>query len=397
MRAEFGGRRRRGDAVIAALVPRMLSSVCSPPQATIVISMDPNPKYANFQERVVQAAEAALKNTGSVGLLELFQHLGFLQPVHFQGWLKGNEPYHVLEQCIQVGPEKFEKTIRHFQDWVTARGLRPIEAPYTRRTPAGVEELRVTENGDPEREKFYRTHYAPAGLPPKKAARIAEKRTRPPELVVFEKVSEEGKCSDCGIELSKGNFLFMEKGQPLCLECADLGQLVFLPAGDTALTRRARKYSPLAAVVVRFSRARKRYERQGLLVAPEAIARAESECVADAPERAAARARAAVARQEEDSEFVDALTRSIAQRYPGCPAGEARAIAEHTGLRSSGRVGRSAAARDLDPAAIDLAVVAHIRHTHTNYDELLMRGIERLDARAQVREKIDEVLASWRS
>ena len=45
-----------------------------------------------------------------------------------------------------------------------------------------------------------------------------------------------------------------------------LGQLVDVPSGDAALTRRARMHSPLSAVVVRFSRARKRYERQGILV-----------------------------------------------------------------------------------------------------------------------------------
>jgi hypothetical protein len=147
---------------------------------------------------------------------------------------------------------------------------------------------------------------------------------------------------------------------------------------------------------VRFSRARKRCERQGLLVAQEALARAEDECAADAPERAAARARAVVVRQEEDREFVAAFTQAIAQRYPGCPSNEAREIAEHTAQRSSGRVGRSAAGRELNASAVDLAVVAHIRHTHTNYDALLMRGVERLDARAQVREKIDRVLATWR-
>ena len=87
----------------------------------------------------------------------------------------------------------------------------------------------------------------------------------------------------------KGNFLFMEKGQPLCLTCADLDHLVFQPAGDMALSRRARKHSPLSAVVVRFSRARKRYERQGLLVTAEALAKAEGECAAHAAERAAVR------------------------------------------------------------------------------------------------------------
>jgi len=358
--------------------------------------MGNGPSYNNFQERVVQAAEAAMERNGSVGPLELLQHMGLLHQVHVEGWRKGNEYYRVLQPWIQVGPEKFERTLRYFQEWVKERGLRPIEAAYTRRGPGGIEELRVTEDGDPEWEKFYRTHYAPADLPEKKTARLAAKLKRPPELVVFEKVSEEGNCSECGAELLKGHYLLMEKGQPLCLTCADLDHLIFLPAGDTALTRRARKHSNLAAVVVRFSRARKRYERQGLLLAEEAIARAEDECAADAPERAAARARATLVRQEEDREFIAALTQSIARRYPGCPADDARRIAEHTGLRSSGRVGRSAAGRDLDPSAVDLAVNAHIRHTHTNYDKLLMSGADRLDARALVREKIDEVLSKWR-
>ena len=43
--------------------------------------------------------------------------------------------------------------------------------------------------------------------------------------------------------------------------------LVFLPAGNATLSRRAKQASRLSAVVVRFSRARKRYERQGVLVA----------------------------------------------------------------------------------------------------------------------------------
>jgi len=352
---------------------------------------------SNLQERVVQAAAAVLKQSGSVGPLELFQEMRLLQPVHFDGWRKGNEHYRALEQWIQVGPEKFHKTIHYFQEWAKERGLRPIEAAYTRRGACGVEELRVTEQGDPDREKFYRTHYAPADLSEKKTARLAVKLNRPPDLVVFEKVSEQGNCSECGSELIKGSFLFMEKGQPLCLACADLDQLVFLPAGDAALSRRARKHSPLSAVVVRFSRARKRYERKGLLVTETALAKGEEECADDAPMRAAARAHAALAREEEDREFVATLTQAILERYSGCQPVEAQRIAAHTGRRSSGRVGRSAAGRALDPKAVDLAVMAHVRHEHTNYDELLMSGTERSEARARVREQVDSVLAKWSS
>src|SRR5262249_15700093 len=160
---------------------------------------------------------------------------------------------------------------------------------------------------------------------------------------------------------------------PLCLGCADLDHLIFLPAGDTALSRRARKLSRLAAVVVRFSRARKRYERQGLLVTPEALTEAEAACAADAPERAARRARAIVVREAEDREVVELMSRGIHERFPACPPDQTKRIAAHAALRGSGRVGRSAAGRALDPQALDLAVIAHIRHEHTNYDTLLMQ------------------------
>lgn len=354
------------------------------------------PSRSGLQERVVLAAEALLQRSGSVGPLELFQEMGWLHASHVEGWRKGNEHYRVLEKWIHAGSGKVEKAIFHFHKWVGQRGLRPIEASYTRRSPRGVEQLQVTEGGNPEREKFYRTHYAPADLPEKKTAKLAEKLNKAPDLVVFEKVSEEGKCSECGAELVRGDYLSMEKGQPLCLVCADLDHLVFLPAGDMALSRRARKHSSLSAVVVRFSRTRKRYERQGLLVAAEALDKAEDECAADAPERAAARARAAIQRVDEDREFVVAMTKEILGQYPACPADEAGRIAAHTARRGSGRVGRSAAGRELDPRVIKLAVVAHIRHQHTNYDRLLMQGAARLDARALVREKIDQVLAKWR-
>ncbi len=152
----------------------------------------------------------------------------------------------------------------------------------------------MTADGNPDQEKFYRTHYAPAGLSEKKTKQLSAKLSKAPDLVVFEKVSTDGYCTECGAELLKGNFLLVEKGQPLCLGCADLDHRVFLPAGDVALSRRARKQSPLSAVVVRFSRARQRYERQGLLVTPEALATAEEECVADAAERTEARAQAAI-------------------------------------------------------------------------------------------------------
>src|SRR5215510_12480306 len=102
------------------------------------------------------------------------------------------------------------------------------------------------------------------------------------EIVVF---IRDATCAECKAELRKGSFLRMEKERPLCMACADLGHLVFLRRGDTALTRRARKHSTLDAVVVRFSLRRRRYERQGVLVEEAALAQAERESLADADAR----------------------------------------------------------------------------------------------------------------
>ena len=201
-------------------------------------------------------------------------------------------------------------------------------------------------------------------------------------------------CSGCGAE--SGDLLLMRDGGPLCLACADMDHLVFLGSGDAALTRRARKHSGLSAVVVRFSRARKRYERQGVLVAQEALEQAEAECLADEEVRARRREREAERRAGEDVEFQHRLAAEVRRLFPGCPAERARSIAAHTGRRGSGRVGRSAAGRALDREAVTLAVVAAVRHADTTYDELLMAGVDRDEARWRIEDQVEEILERWR-
>jgi hypothetical protein len=232
---------------------------------------------ARLQQRVEQAADSVLARDGSAGPLEVFQEMRLLAAPHLAGWRKGNEPYRVLRPWIQAGAGKFSRTVHYFQAWAQARGLRPLEVPHVRQGPGGLETLAITEDGDPECEKFFRTRYVPADLSAAQSVRLTTKLTRPPELVVFQKVSEEGQCGACGADLLQGDLLLMDKGRPLCLACAKLDQLVFLPAGDAALSRRARKHSPQSAVVVRFSRTRRRYERQGLLVTPAALNQARAE------------------------------------------------------------------------------------------------------------------------
>lgn len=217
------------------------------------------------------------------------------------------------------------------------------------------------------------------------------------DIVVFELTSHgDSKCDECGRELFKGNFLRKEGPRGLCIDCADLGHLTFVPSGDTCITRRASKYSPLRAIVLRFSRSRKRYERQGVLVAEDALARAEEECLDDAEVRERRRVVEAGRRAERDAEYVRKFADEIRRRYPNAPANAPDEIAAHACQVHSNRIGRTAGAKDFDPTAIDLAVQAYIRHRHTGYDKLLSAGADRLDARAQVRAAIDGVLANWR-
>jgi hypothetical protein len=181
----------------------------------------------------------------------------------------------------------------------------------------------------------------------------------------------------------------------LCLVCADLDHLVFLPSGDMALTRRSTKYSRLHAAVLQWSRARKRYERQGVLIESEALERAEAECFSDAERRERERERRRIRDVEIDRKYIAAFADQIRQLFAKCPATEADLIAEHACRKYSGRVGRSAAAKEFDPQAIRLAVAAAIRHRYTNYDELLLNGIERHAARQMVRAALEDQLDKW--
>ena len=137
-------------------------------------------------------------------------------------------------------------------------------------------------------------------------------------------------CDECGEELGRKAWITLEREKgALCLTCADLDHLVFLPTGDAALTRRARKHSALSAVVLKFSRARRRYERQGLLVEEQALQQAETECLADNEIRARRAERERIRREDFDQQYIQAFAHRIRELFPHCPAGRDQQITEH--------------------------------------------------------------------
>jgi hypothetical protein len=117
--------------------------------------------------------------------------------------------------------------------------------------------------------------------------------------------NQDSTCDECGEHLGNGAWItLVEDKGAFCLSCADLDHLIFLPSGDAALTRRTGKYSTLSAVVLKRSRVRKHYERQGLLVEESALQRAEQECFDDADVRARRSEREAERRAELDREYI---------------------------------------------------------------------------------------------
>lgn len=208
--------------------------------------------------------------------------------------------------------------------------------------------------------------------------------------------NQDSTCDECGEQLGHHAWITLAENKAFCLSCADMDHLIFLPSGNAALTRRAGKYSTLSAVVLKWSRARKHYERQGLLVEESALQRAEQECLADEEVRARRNERQAERRTELDQEYIQRFAARVRALFPNCPAGREYVIAEHACQKYSGRVGRSAGAKALDERSILLAVIAHIRHAETNYDELLSRGIERPLARDEVRKVLEEILSRWK-
>ena len=208
--------------------------------------------------------------------------------------------------------------------------------------------------------------------------------------------SRDSLCEECGESLGNGAWITLVEGKgALCLSCADLDHLNYLRSGDAALSRRARKHSILSAVVLKWSRARKRYERQGLLVESRALERAESECLADSEAMARRREREAQRRVGLDRRYVEQFAARVRELFPGCPTGREVLIAEHACLKYSGRIGRSAAAKSLAEEAVGVAVTAHVRHAETRYDELLAAGHDKWDARGEVEQAVQRLLANW--
>jgi len=220
---------------------------------------------SRLEQRVTQAAEATLAEQGYVSAVDVLLRLGWLAPSQLDRWRQGR--VECLERTVQAGLGKQSTAMRTLRTWATRRGLTPSETAYVART-RDRRRLQFSVSGEPDIERAYRTHWVSPELSARKAERLRAAANQPPDLVVVDPLTE-WTCAGCAT--ASDGLLLMQDDEPYCLRCARLDHLVFLPAGDATRTRRAHRASTLTAVVVRFSRTSKRYERQGLLVEPAAL------------------------------------------------------------------------------------------------------------------------------
>jgi hypothetical protein len=215
--------------------------------------------------RVRRVAEQTLAEKGYAAPIDVLEGLGWLAPVRVDEWRQGRLA--VLERGVQANLSKISDGMADFRRWARERGLVPSPTEYVART-RDRRPLQFSLSGKPSIEGAYSTHWVSPRLSEAQRRQLAETTSRPHELVVIN-ATRDWSCTK--FSGTGGDLLIMEGAGPVCMKCAQMDHLVFLPSGDAGLTRRARKASTLSAVVVRWSRARKRYERQGLLVEQAAL------------------------------------------------------------------------------------------------------------------------------
>lgn len=223
-----------------------------------------------LEDRVREAAEAALAAQEYVSAIDVLVGIGWLSPSNVASWRQTRVDY--LERVINANLSRVSEAMHLFRSWAAAKGLAPSETAYVARQP-GRPELRFSKSGNAQIELSYRTHWLSPKLKEKARQDLEEKMNRPPELVAIVPLKPGWKCHRCG---QSGDLLMMEPPGPCCLTCIGFGDLEYLARGNATLTKRVAKLSERKVVVVRFSRARNRYERQGLLVEPQALRQARS-------------------------------------------------------------------------------------------------------------------------
>ncbi|KAK0709169.1 hypothetical protein B0T26DRAFT_396965 [Lasiosphaeria miniovina] len=160
---------------------------------------------------------------------------------------------------------------------------------------------------------------------------------------------------------------------------------VFVPKGDVYITKNCRKKTheadkTLYVVVTKTGKALGLRCPAGIYASVEADHRATA-------------VRRAEAVQKRDSALEETFEKAIVKLFPKIPKEAIPKIINRALEKHSRRVGRTGTLTLNEK--VKLAVRAHIRHCHTDYDKLLKQGENREVARAKILTEINEVASGW--
>ena len=215
-------------------------------------------------------------------------------------------------------------------------------------------------------------------------------QAKPADLVVVLPLKD-WTCTGCG---GTGDFLKMEDAGPVCLTCADMDDLIFLPSGDAALTggpaKRAACRPSWCAGAGRVSAmsGRASWPRKPLSSRRKSSAwpMRMSGCAAGIGTGTAGPRRASSSRRAWPTRSDACFREGLSSEQPRSRSTRRCAAAAGWPVRGRPRPGR-----DSDhPGRRRLGTPED-----TDYDRLLMSGIPREDARNRVRPVIDQVLDTW--
>lgn len=99
------------------------------------------------------------------------------------------------------------------------------------------------------------------------------------------------------------------------------------------------------------------------------------------------------ATEKRDTADIAKAASELVNQFPEIPEKEKKLVLKHGFKKFSGRVGRTNSIPLSRKAS--LAVIAHVRHKHTEYDALLKDGKDRDEARKLTRRRIENILRKW--
>ena len=159
----------------------------------------------------------------------------------------------------------------------------------------------------------------------------------------------------------------------------------FVPKGDVYITKHCRKKT-LDAGKALYVVLDKKNKPIGLRCPAYIHKQVLDQSAATATQRAEAV-------QKRDAAIEEDFGEAILSLFPNIPKADVQRILKYSLKKHSGRVGRTGKVELQN--RVKLAVLAHIRHVHTDYDKKLAQGVSRDDARAQVWERLNIIARQW--